>query len=349
MKQGLLSLSPEELAVLLEDAGYPAFRAKQVYGWLIKGAEFDEMTTLPLDMRQALAAQFALGGARVEKRFESKRDSTWKYLFVFEDLNLAEGVLMRYRYGNTLCISSQVGCRMGCSFCASTLQGLERNLSAGEMLGQVVSAGKDLGGEANGQRPVTNIVMMGSGEPLDNYENSVRFIRLVSHKEGLNISPRNISLSTCGLVPEMRRLAEEGLPVTLSVSLHAARDSLRQNLMPIARRYTIGDVMEAARFFVQRTGRRVIFEYALMDEVNDSLEDAKLLCALLKGMQSHVNLIPLNRVQETGLGGSKPAKIAAFMKALEVGHISVSMRRELGTDIEGACGQLRRRFLEEKE
>jgi len=274
-------------------------------------------------------------------------DGTEKYLFLLEDGNIVEGVLMRYKHGNTVCISTQVGCRMGCSFCASTLNGLVRNLRPGEMLAMVaaVSRGASERSEQKEGRGVTNVVLMGSGEPLDNYDNVLAFLRLLNAKEGLNISFRNISLSTCGIVPRMYDLAESGVAVTLSVSLHAPDDELRKKLMPVANRYTVSEVVAAARNYVQVTGRRAIFEYALVCGVNDGLDCAKKLAALLHGFQCHVNLIPLNEVKERGMEGTAREDARRFMEALLSMGISATVRREMGADIDGACGQLRRRYL----
>ena len=342
----LLDMSPEAIQAAFQQRGFPAFRARQVQEWLIKGAGFDEMTNLPLALRETLKREFALGGCRIEHKQVSALDGTTKYLFAFSDLNMVEGVLMHYKYGNTLCISTQVGCRMGCAFCASTLEGRVRNLTSGEMLGEVIAANRDAGGGK--ERAITNIVLMGSGEPLDNYDETMAFLRRVNDPAGLGISLRNISLSTCGLVPQMRALAEEGLGVTLSISLHAPDDTLRRRLMPVAQRYTIAEVMEAARYYVEKSGRRVIFEYALVQELNDSPEDARALAAWLKGLQCHVNVIALNPVAETGLVGSHPHRVKAFMDELAQCRVSASRRVTMGADLDGACGQLRRRVLQGK-
>ena len=323
--------------------GQPAFRGKQLYAWLMAGAPWEDMTNLPRALRERLAREVPRGGARIEQKRVSQKDGTVKYLFALADGNVVEGVLMRYRHGNTLCISTQVGCRMGCAFCASTLEGCVRNLTAGEMLGEVVAANAD---EGTG-RHITNIVLMGSGEPLDNYEEVVAFLHLVNRPEGLGISLRNISLSTCGLVPQMRRLAEEGLPVTLSLSLHAPEDGLRRRIMPVAQAYALEDVLDAARYYIQRTGRRVIVEYALIGGLNDAPEHAEALSHLLRGMQCHVNVIPLNDVPERNLSGSTPQRTQAFLQVLERRGISATQRREMGADIEGACGQLRRKVLQD--
>lgn len=335
-----IDLYPEELAGRLKAMGEPAFRARQIFGWLHKGAAYQDMLNIPAALREKLAAADVGQPVRILERFVSQTDGTEKYLFELADGHCIEGVLMRYKHGATLCISTQVGCRMGCAFCASTLEGCIRNLTAGEMLGQVLCVNRRLTGEK-----VHNIVLMGSGEPLDNYDNVVRFLRLVSHEMGLNIGLRHISLSTCGLAPNMERLADEGLPVTLSVSLHAPNDAVRLQIMPIARTYSIERLMAACRLWVEKTGRRIVFEYALIDGVNAETDQARQLSRLLRGLQCHVNLIPLNDVKERSLKGVTRKTAEAFLKELENCHISATIRREMGDDIQGACGQLRRRYL----
>ncbi|MCL2695017.1 MAG: 23S rRNA (adenine(2503)-C(2))-methyltransferase RlmN [Clostridiales bacterium] len=333
--------SRDELAELLTAWGEPLFRAKQVYGWLLRGARPQAMTNLPKALREKLDA-LPFGGVSVHSKFVSTRDGTVKYLFALEDGNLVEGVLMRYRYGNTLCLSTQVGCKMGCVFCASTLDGCVRDLRHGEMLGFVAAVEADEPAKA-GERTVTNIVLMGSGEPLDNYDNVVRFLWRVTGD--LGISARNISLSTCGIVPMMRRFASEAPPVTLSVSLHAATDAQRSKLMPINAAYPIREVVTAAHAYAEQTGRRVIFEYALIAGENDSQADAKALANLLAHTLCHVNLIPLNPVAERDLQGTTRAQAQRFAGWLADYRVSATVRREMGTDIAGACGQLRRKVL----
>lgn len=332
----------------LKALGEPAFRAGQVFCWLQKGRDFSEMTNLSAKLREKLAKARPLGGVRILERVVSKADGTVKYLFLLEDGNIVEGVLMRHKHGKTVCVSTQVGCRMGCAFCASTLNGLVRNLRPGEMLSAVAAVNREqmeLEGRKD-ERAITNIVLMGSGEPLDNYDNVLAFLRLVNAKDGLNISFRNISLSTCGIVPKMRELAESGVHVTLSVSLHSPEDELRKKLMPVANRYTVAEVVDAAKHYVEATGRRVIFEYALIRGTNDTPEYAKKLAALLKGFQCHVNLIPLNEVKERGMKGTAREEAKRFLETLSSLGVSATIRREMGADIEGACGQLRRRYLE---
>ncbi len=337
----LMGLYLPEIRREMLSLGEKTFRAEQVYKWLHKGASFEEMSDLPPALRKRLAENYMDQPVRVLEKRISALDGTIKLLYALRDGNCVEGVLMRYHYGSTLCVSTQVGCRMGCRFCASTLEGCVRNLSAAEILGQVQCANKLLDGER-----AHNIVLMGSGEPLDNYENVVRFLRLVSNEKGLNIGLRHISLSTCGLVPEMRRFAEEGLPVTLSLSLHAPTDEIRKTLMPIAHRYTLRETLDACRYYIEKTGRRVVLEYALIDRVNAAPEQAKQLASLLRGMQCHVNLIPLNTVKERNLYGVSEKQVTAFLKTLEECRISATRRREMGDDIQGACGQLRKRYLE---
>ncbi|NLC32744.1 MAG: 23S rRNA (adenine(2503)-C(2))-methyltransferase RlmN [Clostridiales bacterium] len=341
-KPALLQMFPQELSQYLKDIGQPAYRAAQLFHWLHKGVGFNNMSNLPLALREELNELAVDLPARIIERFESDKDGTVKLLFAMLDGHCVEGVLMHYRYGVTLCLSTQVGCRMGCSFCASTLEGLARNLSAAEMMHMVLLANGELGEEK-----VHNIVLMGSGEPLDNYDEVVRFLRLVSHEEGLNIGLRHISLSTCGLANQIDRLAEEGLPVTLSVSLHAPNDEIRQQTMPVARSVAFKDLLASCRNYISKTGRRVVFEYALVDGLNNLPEHARELAGRLRGMQCHVNLIPLNPVKERSLQSVTKKQAEGFLRELEKLNISVSLRREMGEDIAGACGQLRRRYLKQ--
>lgn len=342
---GLMSMDTASLEKLMEELHEPRFRAKQVFSWLARGERPANMTNLPKTLREELAG-LPFGGAKIHGKYISQKDGTVKYLFELEDGNLVEGVLMRYHYGNTLCISTQVGCKMGCAFCASTLGGCIRNLEPGEMLSFIACAEKDVPPEAGHERSVTNVVLMGSGEPLDNYENTLAFLRLVTDKNGMNISPRNISLSTCGLVEKMERLAEEAPHVTLSVSLHAPNDAIRNELMPVNRLYGIDRVLAAAKAYAEKTGRRVIFEYALVKGCNADEKNAAELAGKLRGINCHVNLIPLNPVKERSLAGVSRNEAGRFAAWLEERGISATVRREMGTDIDGACGQLRRRVLE---
>ncbi len=341
----LLSLSLEQLKKLITEWGYPAYRAQQISTALWQGKELEQFN-IPKELKALLREKgCTVGGVQIHQKRVSC-DGTVKYLYRLEDGNIIEGVFMRYKHGNTLCVSTQVGCRMGCAFCASTIGGLVRNLEPGEILGQVISANYDDG--KIGERRITNIVLMGSGEPLDNYENVIKFIKLITDTNGLNISARNISLSTCGLVPGIYALAKEKLGITLSLSLHAPNDEIRRELMPVSHAYTIEDTVAAMRFYVKTTGRRVIFEYALVEQKNDTPECAGQLAALIRGMQCHVNLIPLNSVHESGLKGSGTERVKNFMEILQEKGASVTIRREMGADIAGACGQLRRSYLQKE-
>jgi len=340
-KPQFLGYLPEELASLFKEHGQPAFRATQVFAWLHQGAEYGEMSNLPKTLRDWLMENTIAQPVSILQTHVSQLDGTVKFLFGLTDGNCVEGVLMSYHHGHTLCISTQIGCRMGCAFCASTLGGCIRSLTAAEMLGQIHCANRHLGGESR----VHNIVLMGSGEPLDNYENVMRFFRLVNHEKGLNISLRSVSLSTCGLADKIRDLAEEGFPVTLSVSLHAPNDEIRQKTMPVAKAYPMDVLLSACRYYIEKTGRRVIFEYALIDGINAEPAHAEELAHRLRGMQCHVNVIPLNPVAERDLKGVSEAKIEAFLQALARKHISATRRREMGNDIQGACGQLRRKTM----
>ncbi len=318
------------------------FVAKQVFGWLTKSVDFDGMTNISKDLRESLKRKCVAVSCKIIKTLSSA-DGTQKFLFELFDGNVIEGVLMKYKYGNTLCVSSQVGCRMGCKFCASTLEGLNRNLSAGEILGQVSSVNAL---EKSGERYVTNIVLMGSGEPLDNFDNVVKFLRLVTSKNGLNVSERNISLSTCGIAPKMRELADLGFSVNLTISLHNADSEQRKQIMPITNAFSVEEVISACRYYFEKTGRRIIAEYTLIDGQNDSYSHALKLASHLRGISAHVNIIALNPVKETGLKGTSENNLKKFIKYLDKLGISATRRRTMGQDIEGACGQLRRRYLE---
>ena len=341
----LSGMFPEELAGEMASISEPSYRAKQVFSWLQKGASFDQMTNLPAALREKLKASYTDQPVRILEKHESALDDTVKVLYSLPDGNCIEGVIMHYHYGYTLCISTQVGCAMGCLFCASTLECCVRNLTAAEMLGQIHCANELL-------RPkdarIGHVVLMGSGEPMLNLPEVLRFLRLASHDQGLNISLRHISLSTCGVVPKVYELADEHLPVTLSLSLHAPNDRIRRQIMPIAGKYTISDTLKACRYYLEQTGRRIIIEYALIDGINASPENAEELSRLLRGMQCHVNLIPLNHVPERHLFGVSERQVQSFLDILEKNHISATRRREMGDDIQGACGQLRKHHLEEK-
>ncbi|MBM7581899.1 23S rRNA (adenine2503-C2)-methyltransferase [Caldicoprobacter guelmensis] len=347
-KQDILSLSSEEVQQAVQALGQPHYRAQQILQWLHRGVKsFDEMTDLPKALRELLAERFYIVNLRMLDKRTSRAGDATKYLFLLEDGNTIESVVMRYNYGNSLCLSTQVGCRMGCKFCASTIGGLVRNLSAGEMLAQVIEVNSDL--ENSGERRVGNIVLMGIGEPLDNYDNTVKFIKMVHYPQGLNMSYRRITLSTCGLVPKMMDLAEEGLPITLSVSLHAPNDELRKLIMPVASAYSIDEIFKASRYYFKKTGRRVTFEYALISDLNDRERDAIELARKLRGFPCHVNIIPLNVVRGVGYKRSSPAVVERFVSVLKSQGIAVTKRRELGLDIEGACGQLRRSYIKQAE
>ena len=342
----LTGMTCEELTAWAKEQGYPAFRGKQIFRWIHQGADFDGMTNLSKDLREDLKQKAVAQPVSIRLERRSALDGTVKFLYELKDGNCVEGVLMRYKYGVSLCISTQVGCRMGCRFCASTLEGRVRDLTAGEMLGEVLCANRYLAPEGE---KVSHVVLMGSGEPLDNYDNVIRFLRLLREEEGIKLSLRNVSLSTCGIVPRMYDLAEENLPVTLCVSLHAPNDAIRRQTMPIANRWSIAEILEACRNYIRKTGRRVIFEYALSDGVNAGEAQAAALAGLLKGMQCHVNLIPLNTVEERDMKGVTEDNVQRFLKILQDRGVSATRRREMGDDIEGACGQLRRKTINGSE
>ncbi|MBQ3425238.1 MAG: 23S rRNA (adenine(2503)-C(2))-methyltransferase RlmN [Clostridia bacterium] len=347
-KVELLGLSPNELESFVRDElKEDRYRAAQIRKWLSRGAAISEMTNLSGALRSRMSQVAVANPVSILESYRSALDETEKFLFALEDGNLIEGVLMRYHHGDTLCVSTQVGCRMGCAFCASTLDGRVCDLTAGEILGQVVAVDRHIQSEDSDRR-VHNIVLMGSGEPLDNYENVVKFLRLVNDPGGLNISLRNISLSTCGLVRKMYDFAKENLPVTLSLSLHAPNDEIRKQIMPVANAYAYEEILAACRYYIEHTGRRVIFEYALIKNLNSEVRHAEELARRLRGMRCHVNLIPLNAVKERKLEAPDRRTVDAFLKRLELKHISATVRREMGSDIQGACGQLRRKVLEGK-
>lgn len=344
-KKQLLSMNYEELEqFIVGEMGESKFRAKQISEWLVRGVEIGAMTNLSAKLREKLSEVAVANPVRILTSLKSKIDETEKFLYALKDDNIIEGVVMRYHYGDTLCVSTQVGCRMGCAFCASTLDGRVRNLTAGEILGQVVAANAHIQ-KQDPERRIHNIVLMGSGEPFDNYDNVVKFLRLVNDPKGLNISLRNISLSTCGLVRKMYDFAAEGLPVTLSLSLHAPNDEIRQKIMPVANAHSMSEVLTACKYYVEKTGRRVIFEYALIKNMNCDVKHAEELARRLRGLRCHVNLIPLNDVKERNLEAPSKEEVQAFLKRLELKNISATVRREMGADIDGACGQLRRKAL----
>ncbi len=336
------SMTPEELAAFFKELGQPAFRAKQVFRWLYRGViSFDEMTDLPKALREQLEERCFLTVPKVARKQVSAIDGTIKYLWELADGNCIETVLMRYQHGNTVCVSSQVGCRMGCAFCASTIAGRVRDLTPSEMVDQVLFTQLDSGAH------ISNIVLMGIGEPLDNFDTVMKFLQLVNHPEGLNIGMRHISLSTCGLTEKIDKLAQLGLQLTLSVSLHAPDDETRSQIMPINRSVGVDKLMDTCRRYFKTTGRRISYEYAMIDGVNDSDRQADLLAGLLKGLPGHVNLIPLNDVEESPLKPSR--RVAQFQKRLESHGVTVTVRRRLGSDIDASCGQLRRKAMKEKQ
>ena len=340
----LLDFTLEELQCWMKENGEPAFRAKQVFSWIYKEVwSFSEMKNIPKSLQQKLAENFAIEIPKIEHIYESNVDETKKMLLALKDNNLIECVLMKYKHGNSICISTQVGCRMGCKFCASTLGGRIRNLTAGEILSEVIVAQDYLG------ERISNIVLMGSGEPLDNYDNVVKFLELVNAEYGLNIGQRHITLSTCGIVPKIYELADLEMSITLAISLHAFSDEKRKEIMPIAKKYSISEILEACEYYINKTGRRITFEYSLVSGVNDGKEDAKSLSKLVKGMLCHVNLIPVNEIKENTLKRPSKKSILEFEEILKDNGIEVTVRREMGTDINAACGQLRRSYLEENK
>ena len=340
----LKSQTLPELTATIKELGQPAFRGKQVYTWLHKGVRsYEEMSNLPKSLRDVLQEKYPIYAPEVVRKQESKKDGTIKYLWRLADGNCVETVLMRYHYGNTVCISTEVGCRMGCAFCASTLGGLVRRLEPHEMLDQVLFTQIDSG------LPVSHIVLMGIGEPLDNFDNVMRFLELVNSPEGMNISMRHISLSTCGLVPKIDELAKKKLQISLAISLHGPNDEIRNKIMPVNKAYPIDVLLDACRRYYDETSRRIHFEYAMIDGVNDSESCARELLRRLKGLPAHVNLIPLNHVEESPLKPSSRGAVAKFQKILEDGGVTATVRRTLGGDIDASCGQLRRKYTKGKK
>jgi len=340
----LKSMTIPEIGEVLKELGQPAFRAKQVFSWLHKGVRsFEEMTNLPKSLRDTLGSGYPICAPEVVRKQTSKKDGTIKYLWKLSDGNCVETVLMRYHYGNTVCISTEVGCRMGCAFCASTLGGLVRPLEPFEMIDQVLFTQVDSG------LPVSHIVLMGIGEPLDNMENVLRFLELVNSPEGMNISMRHISLSTCGLVPKIDELGDKKLQISLAISLHGPNNEIRNRIMPVNKAYPIEQLIPACRRYYEKTSRRIHFEYAMIQGVNDTPEHAKQLLSLLKGLPSHVNMIPLNHVEESPYKPSTKSAVAAFQKILEDGGVTATVRRTLGSDIDASCGQLRRKYTRQTE
>lgn len=343
IKKDIKSLTLEELTSELELLGEKAFRAKQLYQWMHnkQARSYEEMTNISNALKEKLEQNFVYTSLKMITFQESKIDGTRKYLFELADGHLVESVWMKYKHGNSVCISSQVGCRMGCRFCASTLDGLERNLLVGEMLDQIYCI------LAHTKERVSNVVVMGTGEPMDNYDNIVKFVHMLTDEFGLHISQRNVTVSTCGIAPRIRQLAEEGLQITLALSLHAATDEKRKRLMPIANAYSLKEVLDACSYYFDKTGRRLTFEYSLVSGVNDTEEDARELAELIGHLNCHVNLIPVNPIEERDFRESTTQAVRAFQAKLEKSRINVTIRREMGRDIDGACGQLRRRHKKE--
>ena len=337
-KTDILSLSFDELASALKEMGEPSFRAKQVYKWLHSDCvlTFDEMTNLSKALRAKLDDSFVIFGAAIEKKLISEYDDTVKYLFKLHDGECVESVLMKYKYGYSICVSTQVGCRMGCKFCASTLDGVVRSLCASEILAQIYTAQRD------NNIKISHVVLMGMGEPLDNFDNVMRFLELITDEQGQNMSMRHISLSTCGIVPKIYELMEKNLQLTLSISLHAPTDEIRSSMMPVNKKWNIDALLKACKDYTDKTHRRISFEYAMVSGVNDSNECASILAKKLKGILCHINLIPVNEVKETGCVRSSKERIYAFSAVLEKSGYTVTVRRELGSDINASCGQLRR-------
>lgn len=344
-KKILIDYDYPQIEQIITSLGEPKFRAGQVWTWLCKGVSLEEMKNLPKSLLAKLSEEYVAQGIEIIQCITSAVDGTQKYLFQLQDGNIIEGVLMKYKYGHTICVSTQVGCRMNCSFCASGLDGLIRNLTAGEILGQVYAVNK--ANSTKGERVITNIVLMGSGEPLDNYDNVTQFLKLVSQENTINISKRNISLSTCGLCDKIYKLADDGFCPTMTISLHAPNDEARKKIMPIANKYSVVDIIKAVRYYFEKTGRRIIFEYSMIDGVNDSAEYATQLAKLVVGLPCHINLIRLNYVKEKGLHGAKSDNVNEFLKMLESKGISCTIRRTMGSDIDGACGQLRAKYMDD--
>lgn len=342
MKKLLGDYSLSELKNLLSDM--PAFRAGQLYQWIHRGADFADMSDIPLTLRESLFKDYDALPLKIDKIFKSKIDKTRKFLYELNDGNIIEGVVMEYKYGSTICVSTQVGCRMGCDFCASGKKGIIRNLSAGEILGQITVVNASIGGTAK-ERLITNVVLMGSGEPLDNYDNVTKFLKLVSDEDGINISQRNISLSTCGLADKIIKLADDGFKITLTISLHSAIDEVRKKFMPIANKYSVHEITSAAKYYFEKTGRRIIYEYALIKGQNMDTASINALDKITSGYPCHINLIMLNYVKESALKPCSRAEAEAFENELIKRNISVTIRRSMGSDIEGACGQLRAKAI----
>ncbi|MBI6875055.1 23S rRNA (adenine(2503)-C(2))-methyltransferase RlmN [Clostridium aciditolerans] len=339
----ILDFNPEKLKQWMKENKESEFRAKQIFDWIYKNIwDFDQMTNIPKNTREKLKNSFYIEIPEVVHMYKSKLDDTFKFLYKYKDGNIIESVVMKYKHGNSICVSTQIGCRMGCKFCASTLEGIVRNLSSGEILAQVLKSQEQIG------ERISNIVLMGSGEPLDNYDNVMEFLNSVNAEYGLNIGQRHITLSTCGIVPKIIELADKNMQITLAISLHAPNDELRKTMMPVAYKYSIDEVIKACKYYISKTNRRITFEYALVNGVNDTRECGFQLIQLLKGILCHVNLIPVNEVKEREFKKSSSNNVKDFYEMLSSHGIETTIRREMGSDINAACGQLRRSYLESK-
>ncbi len=342
--RNILDLNLSELKKWMEENKEKEFRAKQVFDWIYKEVwNFEDMKNIPKSTLHKLNEEFYIGIPKILESYKSKKEDTRKYLFLLKDDNIIEAVVMKYKHGNSICVSTQIGCKMGCKFCASTLGGVVRNLTSGEILGQIIRAQKDIG------ERISNVVLMGSGEPLDNFDNVLKFLYNVNAEYGLNIGQRHITLSTCGIVPKIKELADLNMQITLAISLHAPNDEVRKQTMPIAKAYSIRELLDVCNYYISKTNRRITFEYALVKGFNDSKENAEELSRTLKGILCHVNLIPINEIEESSLKKSNTEDVDKFKEILIKNGIETTIRREMGLDINAACGQLRRSYLEKKE
>ncbi len=339
--KNILDFTLDELKDWMDKNGESKFRAKQIFQWIYKKAvfNFDDMSNISKSTKEKLKENFYIQIPNVVKKYVSNIDGTEKFLFEYEDGNIIESVVMKYKHGNSICVSTQIGCRMGCKFCASTVDGVVRNLTSGEIIAQVLKAQKEIGDR------ISNVVLMGSGEPLDNYDNVIKFLKLINDEDALNIGQRHITLSTCGIVPKIKELADEKMQITLAISLHAPNNEIRKSMMPIANKYTLEELLDACRYYYRTTNRRITFEYALVKGVNDSRENAEELIRISKGMLCHINLIPVNEIKENNYERSKSKDIEEFKETLIKHGIETTIRREMGSDINGACGQLRRNYI----
>lgn len=339
--KNILDFTLHELKDWMDKNGESKFRAKQIFQWIYKKAvfNFDDMSNISKSTKEKLKENFYIQIPNVVKKYVSNIDGTEKFLFEYEDGNIIESVVMKYKHGNSICVSTQIGCRMGCKFCASTVDGVVRNLTSGEIIAQVLRAQKEIGDR------ISNVVLMGSGEPLDNYDNVIKFLKLINDEDALNIGQRHITLSTCGIVPKIKELADEKMQITLAISLHAPNNEIRKSMMPIANKYTLEELLDACRYYYRTTNRRITFEYALVKGVNDSRENAEELIRISKGMLCHINLIPVNEIKENNYERSKSKDIEEFKETLIKHGIETTIRREMGSDINGACGQLRRNYI----